>query len=277
VNPLQQEHDEEIAKNRPTFNKLDSSVLAGFSTGRPLADKPNIKQCKHCKRPVLEHIAARHIKDCLKQKQEKTQRKKKAKDAKDAAARQQRANEAGQGNDDDASQGGKAGKGALKSADADGEKKGKKRKAETEADKAPTKKKKKDEPKSKVPKPKAPVDVEKQCGVPLPNGGQCARSLTCKSHSMGMKRAVPGRSLPYDVLLANYQKKNQAKQQRKLMISSTFLRMILCGHTVFTSTDCGEYNKKDQGHIVATLPISDSQIYFTNSIDIYFTSATLKL
>lgn len=42
----------------------------------------------------------------------------------------------------------------------------------------------------------------------------CARSLTCKSHSMGAKRSVPGRSLPYDMLLAAYQKKNQAKQQK---------------------------------------------------------------
>lgn len=30
---------------------------------------------------------------------------------------------------------------------------------------------------------------------------------------MGAKRAVGGRSLPYDMLLAAYQKKNQAKQQ----------------------------------------------------------------
>ena len=60
-----------------------------------------------------------------------------------------------------------------------------------------------------------PVDVEKQCGVLLPNGQPCARSLTCKSHSMGAKRAVAGRSLPYDMLLAAYQKKNQAKQQSK--------------------------------------------------------------
>lgn len=58
-----------------------------------------------------------------------------------------------------------------------------------------------------------PVDVERQCGVILPNGQPCARSLTCKSHSMGAKRAVAGRSLPYDMLLAAYQKKNQAKQQ----------------------------------------------------------------
>lgn len=61
-----------------------------------------------------------------------------------------------------------------------------------------------------------PVDVERQCGVITPNGVPCARSLTCKSHSMGAKRAVPGRSLPYDMLLAAYQKKNQAKQQSML-------------------------------------------------------------
>lgn len=60
-------------------------------------------------------------------------------------------------------------------------------------------------------KPKGPLDVEKQCGVPLPSGGFCARSLTCKTHSMGAKRAVPGRSAPYDVLLQQYQKRNQAK------------------------------------------------------------------
>ena len=99
-----------------------------------------------------------------------------------------------------------------------GPKKSKKRKTDGEGgEKEPKKKKaKKDEqPKPKVPKPKGPVDVEKQCGVPLPNGAFCARSLTCKSHSMGAKRAVPGRSLPYDMLLAAYQKKNQAKQQSK--------------------------------------------------------------
>lgn len=61
-------------------------------------------------------------------------------------------------------------------------------------------------------KTKAPVDVERQCGVPLSQGGFCARSLTCKTHSMGAKRAVPGRSQPYDVLLAAYQKRNQVKQ-----------------------------------------------------------------
>ncbi|EGV62050.1 SAGA complex subunit Sgf73 [Yamadazyma tenuis] len=72
-------------------------------------------------------------------------------------------------------------------------------------------KKKSQKPQKSSTKQKGPVDVEKQCGVPLPNGGFCARSLTCKTHSMGAKRMVPGRSAPYDVLLQQYQKRNQAK------------------------------------------------------------------
>ena len=57
-----------------------------------------------------------------------------------------------------------------------------------------------------------PVDVEKQCGVWDPEKQSlCARSLTCKSHSMSAKRAVQGRSQPYDILLSLWQRKNQVK------------------------------------------------------------------
>ncbi|EPY51274.1 SAGA complex subunit Sgf73 [Schizosaccharomyces cryophilus OY26] len=76
---------------------------------------------------------------------------------------------------------------------------------------------KKDVGKKKSTKQRGPVDVDKQCGVLLPNGLMCARSLTCKTHSMSSKRAVPGRSQPYDVLLAACQKKNQAKIQRQIL------------------------------------------------------------
>ncbi|KAF2735997.1 SCA7-domain-containing protein [Polyplosphaeria fusca] len=196
----------------PLINPLDEKILAGFPTGRPLEDKSDTVQCKHCRRPVLRAFAANHIRECLNKKQEKLKKKKEAKEAKDAALRKEK----GEKDDDE---GGKinARKSAIKGAVIDGEgaKKGKKRKIDADAEKAPNaKKKKKDEPKAKASKQKGPVDVERQCGVPLPNGGFCARSLTCKSHSMGLKRAVPGRSLPYDMLLAQYQKKNQAKQQR---------------------------------------------------------------
>ena len=46
------------------------------------------------------------------------------------------------------------------------------------------------------------VDIERQCGVILPNGRQCGGSLKRKRHSMGAKRAVAGRSAPFDMLLA---------------------------------------------------------------------------
>lgn len=39
-------------------------------------------------------------------------------------------------------------------------------------------------------------------------GLPCSRSLTCKSHSMGAKRAVPGRSRDYDALLLDWQRAN---------------------------------------------------------------------
>ena len=65
--------------------------------------------------------------------------------------------------------------------------------------------------KQKISRDKGPVDKDKQCGVEMPNGQLCSRSLTCKTHSMGAKRAVKGRTRPFDVLLAEYQKRNQVK------------------------------------------------------------------
>lgn len=177
-----------------------SDITKAFSTGRPLMDTPRMLKCNHCKRTVTEHAMPKHIEGCLNKKQEKQRKKKEAKDARDAAARKEKGQDSDEEEEDE--------KGAIKGGGAS-----KKRKAADEGEEgAPTKKKKKkDEAKAKASKPKAPVDVERQCGVVLPQGGQCARSLTCKSHSMGAKRAVPGRSAPYDKLLMEYQRKNQAK------------------------------------------------------------------
>ncbi|KAI4859578.1 SCA7, zinc-binding domain-containing protein [Hypoxylon rubiginosum] len=211
-------------------NPLDETSRETFATGRPLEDKLNLQQCKHCKKGIIKTAAKAHIAQCLRIKKEKAQRKKEAREARERAKEQAREEEARKNDEDgDAkmrddsddddegpvkkSTGGKATK-KVGGKKPDGEPKGKKRKADGDAEKGPKSKKKKEEPKPKVPKPKGPVDVEKQCGVILPNGQPCARSLTCKSHSMGAKRAVAGRSLPYDMLLAAYQKKNQAKQQK---------------------------------------------------------------
>lgn len=162
----------------------------------------------------------------MKAKQEKARKKKEIRDAANRA-------KAGDDRDDDPNDkedGSMMGqKSAKKSAvkGTDDNRKGKKRKADEDDGKEPKKKKKKDELKPKAAKPKGPVDVEKQCGVTLPNGAQCARSLTCKSHSMGAKRSVPGRTLPYDMLLQQYQKKNQARQQSKQNLCFTYLYFAL--------------------------------------------------
>ncbi|KAI1319000.1 hypothetical protein EDD11_005198 [Mortierella claussenii] len=94
----------------------------------------------------------------------------------------------------------------------------------------PTAEKKPSEKKQKVVKPakvkpagrvKGPLDLDKQCGViTVPGGAPCARSLTCKSHSMSSKRAVEGRSRPYDVLLSQYQKKPMPVKDEKTNRSS---------------------------------------------------------
>lgn len=193
----------EKKKERPSLVKRPpSDITKAFPTGRPLMDVPKMLKCNHCKRTVMEHSMPKHIERCLNKKQEKQRKKKEAKDARDAAARKEK------GQDSDEEEEGE--RSAIKGGAS------KKRKAVDEGEEgAPTKKKKKkDEAKAKASKPKAPVDVERQCGVELPQGGQCARSLTCKSHSMGAKRGVPGRSAPYDKLLMEYQRKNQAKLQK---------------------------------------------------------------
>ncbi|OAX83341.1 hypothetical protein ACJ72_02301 [Emergomyces africanus] len=219
---------ESRASSSPILPEMDEKIMAAFPNGKLREAQLETVICKHCKRPVLKQTSADHIRGCLKAKQEKARKKKEARDAANRAKEKALGKDKGKdgddkgddgagiaaGDDDDAMKGQKSTK---KSAGGDdGPKKGKKRRADADDDKEkePKKKKKKDEPKPKVAKPKGPVDVEKQCGVPLPNGGMCARSLTCKSHSMGSKRAVPGRSLPYDMLLQAYQKKNQARQQK---------------------------------------------------------------
>lgn len=190
------------------MNKIPPSLAKAFPNGKLMNDKPEVLKCNHCKRPVMKHAMPAHIERCLNKKQEKQRKKKEAKDARDAAARKEKsAGDSDEEGEDAANK--TAGKNGGLTAS-------KKRKAADEGEEGggPSKKKKKKDDKTKAPRPKAPVDVEKQCGVELPQGGQCARSLTCKSHSMGAKRAVPGRSAPYDKLLMEYQRKNQAKMQK---------------------------------------------------------------
>ncbi|KAI0820794.1 SCA7-domain-containing protein [Trametes gibbosa] len=95
-------------------------------------------------------------------------------------------------------------KGIKGKVDADSDKKGKKRKAEDDLD-DPNAPKTKKQARTRV---KGPVDYDKQCGVINDKGLPCSRSLTCKSHSMGAKRSVQGRSKSYDELLLEWNRAN---------------------------------------------------------------------
>ncbi|CCM02451.1 uncharacterized protein FIBRA_04550 [Fibroporia radiculosa] len=142
----------------------------------PLKQDIGIVKCKDCGKPILKSAIADHADNCAKIRS-----------------------------------GGKKGAKGKAAAEDDSAKKGKKRKAEDEipdADDSSAPKKKK--PATKVTKGrfKGPVDYDKQCGVINDKSLPCSRSLTCKSHSMGAKRAVQGRSKPYDELLLEWNRLN---------------------------------------------------------------------
>ncbi|KAI9440603.1 SCA7-domain-containing protein [Lactarius indigo] len=146
-----------------------------------------IVQCKDCAKPILRSAAAEHADNCKKYDFEKNGSKGKADDAK-----------------------------------------GKKRKGEDfdpNDPNAPKSKKAKAAAKVTKGRFKGPFDPDRHCGVINDKNLPCSRSLTCKSHSMGAKRAVKGRSKDYDELLLEWNRahnpnwvepvKRESKKERK--------------------------------------------------------------
>ncbi|KAF8200385.1 SCA7, zinc-binding domain-containing protein [Pholiota molesta] len=140
---------------------------------RPLTSTADVGlvKCSHCSKPILRSCIVEHSDNC-------------------ALIR---------------SGGKKGGKGKVEVDD--GKKGGKKRKASPSPEE-PAKKKAKPAVKVTKGRVKGPVDFDKQCGVINDKNLPCSRSLTCKSHSMGAKRAVLGRSRLYDDLLLDWQRAN---------------------------------------------------------------------
>ncbi|KAL3853718.1 hypothetical protein ACJMK2_017237 [Sinanodonta woodiana] len=59
-------------------------------------------------------------------------------------------------------------------------------------------------------------DPNKHCGVIVADTGKsCTRSLTCKSHALSLRRAVPGRRLPFDELLKEHKERKEAFNKAK--------------------------------------------------------------
>ncbi|KAL0953593.1 hypothetical protein HGRIS_004801 [Hohenbuehelia grisea] len=141
---------------------------------RPMTSSTEIGlvKCKECDKPLLRSSMAEHSENCEKIRS-----------------------------------GGKKGVKGKAGSDAPGSKK---RKASPELPEAsaPAKKKAKPAPKVTKGRVKGPVDLDRHCGVINDKNLPCSRALTCKSHSMGAKRAVQGRSRDYDELLLDWQRAN---------------------------------------------------------------------
>ncbi|XP_044534598.1 ataxin-7-like protein 1 isoform X2 [Gracilinanus agilis] len=59
-------------------------------------------------------------------------------------------------------------------------------------------------------------DPNKHCGVLDPETKKpCTRSLTCKTHSLNHRRAVPGRKKQFDILLAEHKARSREKEVSK--------------------------------------------------------------
>uniref|UniRef100_S4RJY2 SCA7 domain-containing protein n=1 Tax=Petromyzon marinus TaxID=7757 RepID=S4RJY2_PETMA len=59
-------------------------------------------------------------------------------------------------------------------------------------------------------------DPNSHCGVWDPQSErQCTRSLTCKTHSLSQRRAVPGRRKQFDTLLAEHRAQSREREREK--------------------------------------------------------------
>ncbi|KAK7030636.1 SAGA-associated factor 73, partial [Favolaschia claudopus] len=166
----------------------------------------------------------------------------------------------------------------------------KKRKASPEPTDPSQPPKKKAKPTTKVTKGrmKGPVDLDQQCGVINDKNLPCSRSLTCKSHSMGAKRAVEGRSRKYDELLLEWQrahnpnfvepvkketkaekkeKKEKEKQEKKKLAEETAVALGVDPSSLKKSGVSKKAGKKASAAAAVRLAVGDDNNENLDDID----------
>ncbi|KAI7887500.1 SCA7-domain-containing protein [Lichtheimia hyalospora FSU 10163] len=227
LDSFDEDHEESLSEGSPspTVSRFDTNDQKIYGTNAMEEDSVVVK-CKTCERPILASSFQAHSETCG--KAGKGNKKPRALTQLSTNDKSKLGKEIFSDDDDDDDDDDDGDDEPLAKRQMDGQHKKKHTKHSdvsdttpipakrppTSAEKPEKKKSKKKETKPKGPKPKPPLDLDKQCGVIQgPNNTPCTRSLTCKSHSMGAKRAVAGRSQPYDVLLSAYQKKAIGRPQ----------------------------------------------------------------
>ncbi|CAA7267390.1 unnamed protein product [Cyclocybe aegerita] len=167
--PDTQDSPDPLALPSPPTSWLSARDMKLFGA-RPLTATSDIGlvKCSHCGKPILRSFMAEHADNCTILRTKALKSKQDLEDAK----------------------------------------KGNKKRKASPSPEEPSKKKAKPTPKVTKGRMKGPIDYDKQCGVINDKNLPCSRSLTCKSHSMGAKRAVQGRSRKYDELLLEWQRAN---------------------------------------------------------------------
>lgn len=88
------------------------------------------------------------------------------------------------------------------------------------------KKKSRDEPRKIIPLKERAFNPDQHCGVVSEDALPCTRSLTCKTHSIALRRSVPGRSHQFDSLLATHKKARDEEKAKFKEIAEDSVRIF---------------------------------------------------
>jgi len=110
-------------------------------------------------------------------------------------------------------------------------------------------------------------DADKHCGVWVAeHQKRCTRSLTCKTHALSLRRAVPGRRKPFDELLAEHkarvncekeQQQNQALKVQEQAATQKALEATLKRSTSTDSSATSSTSSSNRSHIGRSFSVED--------------------
>lgn len=123
-------------------------------------------------------------------------------------------------------------------------------------------------PRKQVPTREREFDADKHCGVWVAeHQKRCTRSLTCKTHALSLRRAVPGRRKPFDELLAEHkarvncekeQQQNQAlKLQEQVANQKTLDATLKRASSTSDSSVTSSASSSTKTHIGRSLSVED--------------------
>ncbi|KAJ2353003.1 SAGA complex subunit Sgf73 [Coemansia sp. RSA 2618] len=203
-------------RKAPVARRLDAEVLKKLGV-YPQQQFPVLARCDSCARQVNAHFLKEHQEqNCtVSKREEKKPQPREEPKRKEPAGLKRAASEL-----DEGSPPAKAAK-LTKKERVRQEKERKERerdeKREQQRAEKERKKRERDEKREReIAKAKLPLDLDRQCGVVAEAGAApCTRSLTCKTHSMAMKRGVRGRSNMFDALLQAHLAKSRSAAAAK--------------------------------------------------------------